>query len=165
MKLLMVHSIKDLHNLATTVINTNKLNDCFIKYFDKLIIGLCGQFIFNTTLYLRYSLESLKRQFCISNVLAHLFFCNRPANSNDSNCKSCSRLFVNDASAFVSSIRYPLLSYFQAMFLELSFQKKDLELLFTKSYFRLFSLDVLFHSGNHYTLADSKRIDVCILWL
>ena len=39
----------------------NKLNECFMNHFDKLIVRLCGQFTFNTTLYLRYSLESLKR--------------------------------------------------------------------------------------------------------
>ena len=47
---------KDHHNIARTVINTNKLNDCFIKYFDKLIIKLIiiwGQFTFNAILYLR----------------------------------------------------------------------------------------------------------------
>ena len=50
-------------NLARKVINTNKLTDCFIKYFDKRIIRFCGQVNFNTTLYLRYCLESLKHQF------------------------------------------------------------------------------------------------------
>ena len=52
-------------NLARTVINTIELNKCFMKYFDKLIIKICGQFTFNTTLYLRYSLELLKCQFSI----------------------------------------------------------------------------------------------------
>ena len=32
-----------------------------MNHFDKLIVRLCRQFTFNTTLYLRYSLESLKR--------------------------------------------------------------------------------------------------------
>ena len=68
---------KDHRNLARTVIDTTELNKCFMKYFDKLVIRLCGQFAFNTTLYLRYSLESLKHQFFISNVLANLLFCNR----------------------------------------------------------------------------------------
>ena len=49
----------------------------FMKHFDKLIIRLYGQFTSKTTFYLRYSLESLKRQSCISNALAHLLFCNR----------------------------------------------------------------------------------------
>ena len=80
---------KDHRNLARTVIETNSLNHCFMKYFDKLIIRLCGQFTFNTT-YLRYNLESLKHQFCISYVLVHLFFCNGSPNSNEGNCRSCS---------------------------------------------------------------------------
>ena len=66
-------------------LNENSLNHLLMKYFDKLIIRLCGQFTFNTSLYLKYSLESLKRQFCISYVLAHLFFCKRSPNSNEGN--------------------------------------------------------------------------------
>ena len=88
---------KDQLNLARTIIDTIRL---FMKNFDKLIIRLCGQFTFNRTLYLKYSPESLKSQFCISNVLVHLFFCNRSPNSNEGNCRLCSRLFVNDASGF-----------------------------------------------------------------
>ena len=49
---------KDHPNLIRTDIDTNKLNDFFMKHFDKLIIRLCGQFTFNARLYLRYSLES-----------------------------------------------------------------------------------------------------------
>ena len=58
----------------------------FMNNFDKLIIRLSCQFNFNTMSYLRYSLESLKCHFCISNVLAHLFFCNRSPNSYEGNC-------------------------------------------------------------------------------
>ena len=57
------NEFKDHRNLAKTVIDQIELNNCFIKYFDKLINRLCGQFTFNATSYLRYSLESLKRQF------------------------------------------------------------------------------------------------------
>ena len=81
---------KDHRNLARTVTDTSKLIECFMNHFDKLIIRPCGQFTFNTMLYLRYSLESLKRQFCISNVLTHLFFCNTSSNSDEGNCRSCS---------------------------------------------------------------------------
>ena len=151
---------KDLSNLARTVINTNKLNDCFIKYFDKLIIRLCGQFTFNTTLYLRFSLESLKRQFCISNVLAHLFFCNRSPNSNKSNCRSCSQLFVDDARDFVSSNRHHLTFIFPSN----KVFNKNLELLITKANLRHFSLDLLFHCGKRYTLVDSKQ-NRCLYFL
>ena len=63
-----------------------------MNHFDKLIIRLSCEFTFNAKLYLRYSLESLKRQFWISNVLAHLFFCNSFQNSNEGNCGSCFRL-------------------------------------------------------------------------
>ena len=75
------------------VIETDKLNECFMNHFDKLIIRLKCQFTFNAKLYLRYSLELLKRQFWISNVLAHLFFCNRSQISNEGTCGSCFRLF------------------------------------------------------------------------
>ena len=39
---------KDRRNLARTVTDTNKLNECFMNHFDKLIIKFCGQFTFNT---------------------------------------------------------------------------------------------------------------------
>ena len=55
------NQFKDYRNLARTVIDTTELKRCFMKHFDKLIIRLCGQFTFNTMLYLRYSLESMKR--------------------------------------------------------------------------------------------------------
>ena len=59
---------KNHRNLARTllvriIIDKNKFNDLFMNQYDQLIIRLCGQFDFNTTLYLRYSPESLKRQF------------------------------------------------------------------------------------------------------
>ena len=101
----MLQKIKD--HLAKTVINRDKLNECFMNHFDKFIIRLSCQFTFNAMLYLRFCLESLKRQFCTSNVLAHLFFCNRSPNSNEGNCRSYSQLFVNDDNNFVSSIKYP----------------------------------------------------------
>ena len=93
-----------------------------MKHFDKLIIRLCGQFTFNRTLHLKHIPESSKRQFCISNMLAHLFFCNRSQNSNEGNCRLCSRLFVNDASDFVSSIKY----HFILIFPSNNVFKKDL---------------------------------------
>ena len=42
-----------------------ELKNCLIKYFDELIIRLCGQFTFNAALYSRYRLESVKRQFFV----------------------------------------------------------------------------------------------------
>ena len=75
------------------VIETDKLSECFMNHFYKLIIRLSCQFTFNAKLYLRYSLELLKRQFWISNVLAHLFFCNSSQISNKGTCESCFRFF------------------------------------------------------------------------
>ena len=124
----------------------------FYKIFwYKLIIKLCGQFTFNTTLYLRYSLQSLKHHFLISNVLAHLFFC-RSRNSNEGNCRSCSRLFVNDASNFVSSIRYHF-----TLFPTNNVFNKELELLLAEANLRYFTLDLFYQSGTHYTPVDSDH--------
>ena len=47
---------EDRRNLAKAVIDRNKLNECFMNHFDELIIRFYGQFTFNTTLYLIYSL-------------------------------------------------------------------------------------------------------------
>ena len=97
---------EDRRNLAKTVIDRKKLNECFMNHFEEVIIRFCGQFTFNTTLYLIYSLELQKLQFYTSDVLTHLFFCNRSQNSNEGNSRSCSRLFANGANDFVSKIRY-----------------------------------------------------------
>ena len=86
-------------------------------------------------------------------MLAHLFFCNRSSNSNEGNYRSYSRLFVNDASDFVSSIRY----LFILIFSRNNVFDKDLELLFAKVNLKHFSLDLLYHSGTHYTLVDSNQ--------
>ena len=96
---------KDHRNLAKTVIDTDKVNECSMNHFDELIIRLSCQFTFNKTLYLRYSLELLKRQFYISNVLVHLFFCNKSPNCNEGKCRLCSRLFANDANDFATLIK------------------------------------------------------------
>ena len=100
---------KDHRNLARTVIDTTELNRCFMKHFYKLVIRLCDQFTFNTTLYLRYSLESLKRQFCISNVLAHSLVCNRSPNSNENNSRLMMQVIL------LPQLGITLLSYFQAI--------------------------------------------------
>ena len=104
-------------------------------------------------LYLRNRLESLRHQFCISNMLGYLFSCNRSPNSNEDNCRLCSQLFVNDGSGFVSSIRYHVTLIFSSD----NVFNKDLELWFTKADLRHFSLDVLYHSEIHYTLVVSKK--------
>ena len=149
---------KNHRNLARTlliriIIDKNKFHDLFMNQFDQLIIRLCGQFDFNTTFYLRYSPESLKRQFYISNVLDHLFFCNKSSNSNEGSCRSCSPLFVNDVSDFVSSIRYQ----FNLIFPNNNVFNKDLELLFAYVTLRHFSLDLLYQSETHYALTDSNQ--------
>ena len=81
-------------------------------------------------------------------MLAHLFFCNRSPNSNEGNSRSCSQLFVNDASDFVSSHTY----HFTSIFARNNIFNKDLQLLFTKANLRYFSSDVLYYSGH-----DSKQ--------
>ena len=92
--------------LSNVIIDNNKLYDCFIKRFDELIER--RNFYFNLTncLFLNYCLQSLKYVFCIINVLGHLLFCNRSPNSNEGQCRLCSRLYVMDANDFVSSIKY-----------------------------------------------------------
>ena len=152
---------KDHRNLARTVIDRNKLNECLMNHFDELIIRLSGQFTFNTSLYLRCSLESWNSQFCISNVLAHLFFRNRSPNSNEGNCRSCSRLFVNDASDFVSSIKY----HFTLIFPSNNVFNKDLELLFAKANLRIFLWMCCIVPELIKRLLIQNRIDLCIFKL
>ena len=152
---------KDHRNLARTVIDRNKLNECLMNHFDELIIRLSGQFTFNTSLYLRCSLESWNSQFCISNVLAHLFFRNRSPNSNEGNYRSFSRLFVNDASDFVSSIKY----HFTLIFPSNNVFNKDLELLFAKANLRIFLWMCCIVPELIKRLLIQNRIDLCIFKL
>ena len=102
-------------------------------------------------------LESLKSQFCISNMLAHLLFCNRSLDNSDK-CKNCSRHYVHDATDFISSIKYHLTSIFPSKF------EKDLELLFANTEVRRLDLDILYNSRTHCTLVDSKQ-NRCINFL
>ena len=115
---------------------------------------------FHIFIYLKFNLESLKRQFCISNVLAHLFFCNRSPNSNEGNCRSCFQLFVNNANDFVSLVKY----HFTYIFSSNDVLDKDLELLFSKANLMNFTLDVLYWCGTHYALVDPKQ-NRCLYFL
>ena len=87
--------------------------------------------------------------------MAHLFFffCNRSPNSNEGNCRSCSRLFVNGTSDFVSSIKH----HFTVIFPSNNIFNQDLELLFAKIDLRRFALNLLYQSGNHYALVDANQ--------
>ena len=54
--------------LSNTIIDKSKLYDCFIKRFDELIEKLDFNFNFSDLLFLNYCLQSLKNEFCITNV-------------------------------------------------------------------------------------------------
>ena len=63
--------------LSNTVLDENKLYDSFLERFDEFFDRLEFYFNFTDMLFLNYCLQSLKNEFCITNVLAHLFFCHR----------------------------------------------------------------------------------------
>ena len=89
----------------------------------------------------KYRLQSFKNEFCITNVLCHLLFCSRSPNSK-SQCRLCSQLFVENASDFVSSIKY----HFSLIFMSNEIFSKETELLFTQSRIMRFNLDALYSS-------------------
>ena len=62
-------------------------------------------------------------------------------------------MFVNDASDFVSSIKY----HFTFIFPSNNVLNKDLELLFAKVNLRHFALDVFYYSGIHCALIYSNQ--------
>ena len=78
------------HEFSNVIINKNKLYDCFIKRFDELIERPDFYFNFTNCFFLDYCLQSLKNEFCITNVLGHLLFSNRFPNYNESQCRLCS---------------------------------------------------------------------------
>ena len=90
--------------LSNTIINKSELYDCFMKRFRELIERLDSNFNFIDMLFLNYCFQSLKIEFCFTNVLSHLLFCNRSSNSNGQ-CRLCSQLYIKDGNHFVSSIK------------------------------------------------------------
>ena len=62
-------------------------------------------------------------------------------------------MFVNDASDFVSLIKYQ----FTVIFPSSNVFNQDLELLFAKTNSRHFALGLLYQSGTQYTLVDSNQ--------
>ena len=76
-------------------IKTNFMSSLW-KDRTKQIHKLTFSFRFIDCLYLKYILEALKNEFCVTNVLCHLSFCSTYRVSS-SQCRICSRLFVNDA--------------------------------------------------------------------
>ena len=139
-------------DLAKTIIDTDKPDDCFMKNYDDLLINSVK---FNLMLNVVWRLECLKSQFCISNVLAHLLFCNRSPDNSDK-CKHCSRHYVDDATDFSSSIKYYLTSIFTNKF------EKDLKLLFGNAEVRRLNLVVLYWSEAYHALVELKlSMHVC----
>ena len=121
-----------------------------MKRFSELIERLDFNFNFTNMLFLNYRLQSLKNELCFTNVLSHLLFCNRSPNSNRQ-CRLCSRLYVQDANDFVSSIKY------QFSLTNNKISGNEVELSFVNSRRMRFSLDVLHSSETHFQVVDSKQ--------
>ena len=99
----------------------------------------------------KLSFQSLKNEFCITNVLCHLLFCSRSPSSR-SQCRQCSPLFIEKADDFVSSIKY----HFSLIFKNNVFCKQ-IESLFVQSRKLRFNSDVLYLSESHFRLVNSKQ--------
>ena len=123
-----------------------------MKYFDKQIIRLFVQLTFNTC-YIQNVVWNHRNVSFVFQMCQHIcsFLIDLQIQMRD--YRSCSRLFVSDASDFVSSIRY----LFILIFSRNNAFDQDLEPLFSKVNLRYFRLDLLYHSGTHYTLADSNQ--------
>ena len=67
--------------LLNSIIDKTELYECFMKRFDELIKKISFYFNFIDWFYLNYRLQSLKNEFCTTNVLSHLLFCCRSPNS------------------------------------------------------------------------------------
>ena len=109
--------------LSNSITDKNELYDCFMKNFDKFIKKLSFYFNFSDCFYLNYRLQSLKNEFCITNVLCHLLFCCRSPNSG-SQRRLCSHLFVENANDFVSSMKY----HFSLIFFNNKVFRKEMNL-------------------------------------
>ena len=60
--------------LSNSIIDKIELYECFMLRFDELIKNLSFYFNFIDCFYLNYRLQSLKNEFCITNILCHLLF-------------------------------------------------------------------------------------------
>ena len=143
------NNTRSIANLSNLVVDKNKLYDCFKQRYNELIDRLTFSFSFIDCLYFTYRLEILRNKFCITNVLCYFLFCSRSPVSVGQ-CRVCSRLFVKDADAFVSSFKY----HFPHIFVPHVFNSnKDVEYLFAKQRKRTFKLDILSSSEKHYKLS------------
>ena len=104
-------------------------------------------------------MELLKSQFCISNVLLHLLFCERSP-SAPGNCKQCSQSYVYDdydvyARRFVSYVRHHCTSVLPSN----NVFDKDLEPLFARPEVEvsIIDLNLLYLSKDYYDLVVSKQ--------
>ena len=115
-----------------------------MKKFDESIHKLTFYFNFNDMLFLNYRLQSLKNEFCITNILCHLLFYQRSPNSDE-------------GQDFVSSIRY----HFSLIFSNNKIFSNEIELLFVKARRMRFNLEVLYSSGTYFQLVILNRIVAC----
>ena len=67
---------KKYRQLSNLIVDKIQLYDFLMERYNELIERLTFSFIFNDCLYFKYRLETLKNEFCITNVLCHLF-CSR----------------------------------------------------------------------------------------
>ena len=102
---------------------------------------------------MNYCLQSLKNEFCITNVSCHLLLYRRSPNSNEGQCRLCSRLYVGDADDFVSLTKY----HSSMVFSNNDIFSNEIELLFVKSRRMRFNLDVLYSFETYFQLVDSKQ--------
>ena len=67
---------KKYRQLSNLIVNKIQLYDFFMERYNELVDRLTFSFIFIDCLCFKYRLETLKNEFCITNVLCHLF-CSR----------------------------------------------------------------------------------------
>ena len=151
---------KKYRELSSLIIDKVELYEWFMKRLDKLIDRFSFSFIFVNCLFLRYQLEPLKNEFCITNVLSHLLFCNRSPNSI-SQCRLCSHLFAEDANDFISSIKY----HFSLIFTDNKIFSKEIELLFVQSRRMGLNFNILFCLERLTNLLILNRFALWIFWL
>ena len=155
-----VYSSKQFSNyctLSNSIIDKSGLYECFMKRHDELIERLPFSFSF-IVCFFKNQWQSLKNEFCITNVLCHLLFWSRSPNSK-SQYRLCSRVFVENASDFVSSNKYN----FSLIYTDNEIFIKKTELLFTQLKCMRFNLDVFFRLKCTLSLLILNRIVVWTL--
>ena len=130
------------------IVDTDKLYECFIDWYDNFLFSnLSQEFQLSTLSFLKNHLEPVKNYFLCSNVLFHLF------NYAVNHCALCSRLYIDPLIDCVdlhnTDLRYKLIKS--------SIFAYDVKQLFKNNFITQFKLNICYKRLKQYTVLNSDQ--------